>query len=986
MRHGSTGDLDRRLAAPRIAVLGPVAMGAPDGLRPLGGLPARALLALAAADRPCGIEALAEVLWPAGPPASYRPALHVHLGKVRRALETLGGGARLTRSGEGYSLDLGRCELDADLAVEILERARHDLFDDPAEARRLVEAALKLWRGDPYTIDGDVVVPTEAYHLEAMRRDAEDVRVEIFLLAGESHSAEEAAARGVASEPLREHRWGQLLRARYLAGRTGAAVATYQEARRALVDELGIEPGPELRDLEAAALTHDVARLRLTLRSPAEWSPPPPSCGAFVGREQELQRAARTVTETGRLLILGPPGVGKSRFAQELMERLGLMHAWVEQGVGVSPSAVIDWARRHSEALVVLDGAEEDVDSVRSVVHELARSTPRVRMLIVSRRPIPVDSAVEILRPLTVPAPDASEDEIEGMSAVVLLRAALRDLAPGVAPSSVEAAALVRHAAGLPLAIRLAAGAMRTLPAASVLALPASGIDDEIDLATRSVLGAVDAVARATFLDLAFLGSPFDLEVAAGVAGLPLERASVALVTLADHGLVQAQPEATDPFSIPAPLRAVGQRLNAEAGRDDAVADRLVELCLARARDLERLASDAVNTDLEVRVSSDLARFRQALASLAARRDPERALSLACHAEFPLYSLGWWRERAELFESALAIPGPSSAIRGRAHALRARAGPLHLIDMEEAKRSEEVAIALGRPTLRAFARVVQAQYTMHLGRYGDAAEVFDEARHEFDRAGRGFLACDASKFLGLCRLLEGDHEEGLRLQRDALSRLRRDHPSAFHVAHALGFLGHSHRLLGDDAAAFGAWTEGSVGVRRINNRGTGAHIAIGLGELAVERHAVEEALALTSEALDLLTAGNVPTYQPWAWTVALRAHLTADDLPAAAACAHRALAGLDRVPPGESVRLGIELAGLAVVSGDDVTAARILGTVAVTPDRRELPFPSPSEADRCAALRRGVETRLGVDADVHFSAGERCSLPEASGRLLAELV
>ncbi len=976
-------DLRARLGAPRIAVLGPAAMGPPEALRPIGGLPARALLTLAAASRPCDLEALADAVWRAERPASYRPALHVHLGQVRRALDELGHGACIVRSSDGYALDPGDCEVDAHLAVDLLDEARSVLADDPAGAQRFVDAALDLWRGTAYAVDDDLVVPAAAHHVEALRRDAEELLVELLLLAGDARAAEEAAIRAVALEPLREHRWGQLLRARYLAGRTGEALATYQDARDTLVEALGIEPGHELRDLEAAALTHDVARLRLPLAPREELEPLPPTTGVFVGRGEELHRAATTITATRRLLVLGPPGVGKSRFAVELAGHLGLATAWVDVAGGLPSAAVLDRARRHPEGLIVLDGAEEDVAAVTAALGELARSTPSVSILVTSRFPIGDESPVEVLGPLSTPPADADDDEIEGAPAVVVLRAALRDLAPVVAPGSTEAAALVRRAGGLPLAIRLTAAAARTLPAASVLALPASGPDDEIDRATRAVLGVVDDVARDAFLDLTLLRSEFDLGVAAGVTGLGPEQATAAIVGLADHGLLRARPGQTDPFTILEPLRAVGQRMVVEAGLGEAATDRLVDTCLDRARTLEQIASDAEVTDLEDRLRSDLPRYRQVLDHLARRRDAERALSLACRLELPLYSLGWWREKAEVFERALAIPGPRSALRARAHALHARPGPLHLIDLAEVDRAEEMASSLGHATLRAFARFVRALHLMWSGSYGEAAEVFHDARLVFEHAGRGFLACDATKFLGVSLVLDGDVDAGLELQREALARLRRDHPSPFHVAHALAFLGHSHRLLGDDAAAFANWTEGRASAGRIGNRTTGAHLAIGLGELAVERGDLEEALALTSEALDLLSAGNVWTYEPWAWTVAMRAHQATEDVTAAAACGRRALAGLDRVPPGESVRFGTELAALAMAERDEVTAARILGVVAVTVDRRELPFPPPGEATRRAALRRAIDDRLGDESARHLEAGSRCTLAEAAGRLLA---
>ena len=241
-------------------------------------------------------------------------------------------------------------------------------------------------------------------------------------------------------EPLREHRWGQLLRARYLAGRTGEALATYQQARDALVEALGIEPGPELRDLEAAALTHDVARLRLPLAPPEELGAPPPASAALIGREAELHRAATTITETHRLLVLGPPGVGKSRFALEVATDLGLDVAWVDAAAGVRPVAVLDWARRHPEGLIVIDRGEEDVKGVNATFDDMARSMPGVSILVTSRYPLGFECPIEVLDPLPQPPPGADDEIIESAPAVVALRSALRDLAPAAAPTPGDAA------------------------------------------------------------------------------------------------------------------------------------------------------------------------------------------------------------------------------------------------------------------------------------------------------------------------------------------------------------------------------------------------------------------------------------------------------------------------------------------------------------------------------------------------------------------
>jgi len=213
--------------------------------------------------------------------------------------------------------------------------------------------------------------------------------------------------------------------------------------------------------------------------------------------------------------------------------------------------------------------------------------------------------------------------------------------------------------------------------------------------------------------------------------------------------------------------------------------------------------------------------------------------------------------------------------------------------------------------------------------------------------------------------------------------VRRELGSPFHVAHNLAYLGHCHRLLGDDDAARADWTEARELCGRVGNRGTAIHISIGLAEIAVDDHEPELALQHAGEALTLLSAGRAWTYESWAWTATMRAHAGMGDVGSALACARRAAGALAGGPPGESVRLAAELAGVALHAGEVIAAARLLGVACATDDIRELPFPSPNERLRRAEHERQVAKLLGADATSHVDAGRRCTLAEAAGRLLA---
>jgi tetratricopeptide (TPR) repeat protein len=354
-----------------------------------------------------------------------------------------------------------------------------------------------------------------------------------------------------------------------------------------------------------------------------------------------------------------------------------------------------------------------------------------------------------------------------------------------------------------------------------------------------------------------------------------------------------------------------------------------------------------------------------------------------CRLEAPLYALGWWVEKVELFDDALRIRGPRSHLRARAHAFRARPGPMHLIDVSHAERAEAIACDLGEDVLVAFARFIRCLASWWSGDTATAIELATGAAEVFAAAGKTFEWTDARKFLGVALVLQGEAELGLQIQRDALDVVRREIGSPFGVAHNLAYLGHCHRFLGDDVAAAADWTEARALCGRIGNRGTEIHVHIGLAEIAADRGDTDDALASVATAVQLVHESRAWTYEPWAWTTAMRAHAEAGEVAAALACGRRAAEHLVWAPSGEATRLASELAGVALRAGDDAAAARLLGVAAATPDVRELPFPSPAERRRRDEVAAEVEARLGASvAASHLAAGRRCSVAEAAGSLL----
>jgi len=275
----------------RFRVLGPLEVEADDGPIALGGPKERLLLALLLArpNQVVSVEALVRGLWGEQPPSTAAKTLQSHVKRLRRVLEP--GRARgavgevLVTREPGYLLWVAPGALDAARFEELTAKARRTLADGAAAAAgSMLREALGLWRGQAFEefLDADVAV-AEADRLAELRLVALEDRIEADLRLG-SHRELVAELEGLVRKyPLRERLWAQLLLALYRAGRQADALLAYQRARSVLVEELGIDPGAELRRLHGAILAQDPG---LELPAPAE---PDPGPEVPFGREQAAQ-------------------------------------------------------------------------------------------------------------------------------------------------------------------------------------------------------------------------------------------------------------------------------------------------------------------------------------------------------------------------------------------------------------------------------------------------------------------------------------------------------------------------------------------------------------------------------------------------------------------------------------------------------------------------------------------------------------------------
>jgi WD40 repeat protein/DNA-binding SARP family transcriptional activator len=287
-----------------VNLLGPVEAvsdhGGPVGL---GGPKERAVLAMLALQTGSTVSAdrLIDGLWGDQPPASAVKLVQLYVSHLRRALAEDG---IIATHGRGYELHVARHDVDA---------ARFERLLAQGAARE----ALRLWRGSPLAdVAGEPFATPEIRRLEELRSAALEVAIDQDLDAGRHREVLPEIDGLLAVEPLRERLHACRMLALYRSGRQADALEAYSEARHALVEQIGVEPGRELRRLHEAILRQDP-----DLDPPVDVSGRTP----LFGREQELERLRslwRHVRDgsSTTALITGAPGIGKTRLALALAE------------------------------------------------------------------------------------------------------------------------------------------------------------------------------------------------------------------------------------------------------------------------------------------------------------------------------------------------------------------------------------------------------------------------------------------------------------------------------------------------------------------------------------------------------------------------------------------------------------------------------------------------------------------------------------------
>jgi predicted ATPase/DNA-binding SARP family transcriptional activator len=474
---------------------------------------------------------LIDGLWPAEMPAAAANALQALVSRLRRALPA----AVIESRPAGYQLSIDPRSTDIVRFEDLAAAGRARLRDDPATAGATLRQALALWRGPALAEVADTDFGQAAIaRLNELRLSTLEARADADLRTGNTASLVAELEGLVIAHPMREPLAARLMRALHAAGRRGAALEVYEQTRKRLVDQLGVEPSAEL-----AALHLDILRDELPAE-PAPRTPRTPRTSetpngltshvntnlraeltGFVGRDAELRQVAELLGAHRLITLTGPGGAGKTRLAVEAARaELGAMPdgVWLielapvtdpadvtstvlstlglrEQALANTRRTAASWVPADEQAdtlarllsalarqrmLLVLDNCEHLVAAAAALADRVLAACPQVRIMATSREPLNITGeALWAVGPLTLP-PDPAATSLSAERAVVQDSASVRLLAqraravvPGfqVTPDNAPAVATICRALdGMPLAIELAAARLRTMAPEQVAA------------------------------------------------------------------------------------------------------------------------------------------------------------------------------------------------------------------------------------------------------------------------------------------------------------------------------------------------------------------------------------------------------------------------------------------------------------------------------------------------------------------------------------
>ena len=354
-----------------IRLLGPIEASL-DGRQVVLGAPQqRAVLAMLALEvnQTVSADRLSEGLWGERAPATAPKMVQLYVSQLRKLLR--GSEAQILTRGRGYELRLAIDRVDAARFEQLVAAAEHADGAPNGEAR----AALALWRGSPLAdVAHEPFASAEIRRLEDLRLQAAELAIHSDLVARRHGEVLGELRSLIAEEPLRERLRAQQMLALYRSGRQADALAAYRDARTALVEAIGVEPGPELRHLHEAILRQDPRLAPAEASDAIELPPELDTATPLVGREADLEwlrgHWQRALAGAGGLvLVAGERGIGKTRLVAELAAEVIQDRAVVryvaarDSAAEASREALAAARTAPGPTLLVLDDVGDDVET-----------------------------------------------------------------------------------------------------------------------------------------------------------------------------------------------------------------------------------------------------------------------------------------------------------------------------------------------------------------------------------------------------------------------------------------------------------------------------------------------------------------------------------------------------------------------------------------------------------------------------------------------
>ena len=731
-----------------IDVLGPIRVrdAAGQDLTPDGALQRRLLATLVLhRGRVVTSDAVIDALWPAGAPRDPKPALQTHLSRLRKRLPGI-----ISSTDAGYRLDAAAVSLDAEVLAAAVAAAAADL-----QAADTIAAALARWRGPAYPeLADDDDGRAEATRLEELRILATERHAEARLIAGATDGLVVDLAVLAEEHPLRERPRALLMEALAAEGRTADALRVFDDFRRVLGDELGIEPSGGLTAQHAALLEGS---------SVSVWTPShrlPVAATSLLGRDDLVGDALSLVGDHRVVTLVGPGGVGKSRLAIEVAHRLRderptrpvvlieLATATTDSAVeavaaalaidgrpGVGLNERLPAVLGDLEVVLLLDNCEHVLEPMAALVEAVVAGCPNVTMVTTSRERLRVNG--EVLCPVP-PLGTAAEDD----PAVLLFVERAAAVSPGFAPGAKDLGRIteiVRRLDGLPLAIELAAARLHTLDVVEV----AAGLDRRFRLLssgsrTSSRHGSLGAAVawsvgllgdelRRTFAELSVFAGSFTAADAVAITSAGPE-APEAVAQLAERSLVMRVPGRR--HVLLETLRAYGADLLAEDGTADDVGRRHAFHVVQQIEAADRALIGPRAEQLLENIDTGLPELRVAFSWLLEHGELEAAGRMMV----ALWHYGFLRLRPDVLAWAdrltAADAGDRSPLAAGVWAVSAQAAWMSGDLVETARRTERAAGATEGCTAGESAMVATMQGSQALfeGRLDDSALHYRRAR------------------------------------------------------------------------------------------------------------------------------------------------------------------------------------------------------------------------------------------------------------------